>query len=66
MLSCETGKEVDGVAQYVAYKLGVEVLAPNDMLWVYSERNGVCDMTVGSKNNKQSGDFVKFVPRKDE
>ena len=38
LLSCSAGALDEGIAQNLANKLGVEVIAPTDTLWIY--KNG--------------------------
>jgi len=37
LLSCSTGEHYNGLAQNLANKLGVNVLAPSDLLWAYQD-----------------------------
>ena len=58
LLSCSTGKSVDGAycfAEELANALGVEVMAPNDVLYV--SRNGMFQIGDDGK-----GRFVPYSP----
>ena len=35
LISCETGKEVNGLAQNLANKLGRKVISPSDTVWIH-------------------------------
>lgn len=66
LLSCLTGKEGDGFAQNLSNKLGVPVLAPTDVLWVYP--NGATRVASFASdgvtmNPQASGKFKWFHPR---
>jgi len=64
LLSCSTGGYSDGAAQQLADKLGVNVMAPTDTLWVYPNGD-----TIISKNRDEaikgitSGTWKVFKPR---
>jgi hypothetical protein len=58
LLSCQTGGLPDGLAQNLANKLGVEVLAPSDRLWIFG--NG--DMTIGRDALDDTGHWIRFRP----
>jgi hypothetical protein len=60
LLSCQTGRAADGVAQNLANRLGVTVHAPNDTVWAFS--NGA--LSVGPTPMANTGSFVSFSPRK--
>ncbi|MBS2535787.1 hypothetical protein KGQ20_23780 [Catenulispora sp. NF23] len=78
LLSCSTGKAADGFAQNLANKLGVPVLAPNDVLWVRATGHtevapvapSVLKMIAQGKNvmlrpdRLNLGSFVTFFPKK--
>ncbi|MCR5308046.1 MAG: hypothetical protein K6E24_03535 [bacterium] len=74
LLSCNTGGDPRGFAQNLANKLGVPVLAPNNLLWTYSDKTGRLDVAprksniVGNKdfqrpNLTQQGSFITFYPK---
>lgn len=58
LISCSTGADPNGIAQQLANKLGVNVLAPTDTLYVYP--NG--SMTIGSTPTSNTGSWVEFYP----
>lgn len=70
LLSCNTGKMQNGFAQNLANKLGVPVMAPNNILWNYSNKKGNMDVAPRLKADPNSpdlskkGEFVVFYPRK--
>lgn len=65
LIVCNSGAKPDGVAQYVANKLGVEVLAPTEYAQV--ELNGrQIRIFSADKDGHPSGDFVPFIPRRRE
>jgi hypothetical protein len=59
LISCETGAEGAVAAQNFANKMKVDVLAPTDKVWVYS--NGT--MTVGPKPGANTGTWKIFTPQ---
>lgn len=61
LLSCNTGKVVNGtcVAQELADFLGVEVIAPNDIL--ITDGKGL--LIVGKSRFRNTGEFKHFYPR---
>ena len=58
LISCETGAPGAAAAQNLANKLGVDVMAPNDVVWAYP--NG--DLTVGPTQYDRSGGWDTFSP----
>ena len=62
LLSCETGKHAKGAAQHLANKLGVEVMAPNDLLHVFEDGS----MVIGPKSDRNTGSWETFTPKKSE
>ena len=59
LISCETGKSGSITAQGLADELGVNVLAPTDV--VYIDANG--KMIVSSDGYTNDGEWVIFEPR---
>jgi RHS repeat-associated protein len=59
LISCNTGGEGATAAQNLANRMGVDVLAPTDKVWVYS--NG--SMTIGPKPNVNTGTWKIFTPQ---
>jgi uncharacterized Zn-binding protein involved in type VI secretion len=66
LLSCRTGAADKGFAQNLANKLGVEVKAPNDVLWAYPNGKMVVAPYAknGGPNLNQQGAFRIFTPGK--
>jgi hypothetical protein len=62
LLSCETGKHAKGAAQHLANKLGVEVMAPNDILHVFEDGS----MVIGPTPTRNTGSWETFKPQKAE
>lgn len=60
LLSCETASEGAVAAQELADELGVEVLAPSDILWVFSDGS----MTIGPDELTNSGQWVIIEPKR--
>lgn len=60
LISCETGSVEFGVAQILANELGVEVLAPTDIVWVTMEG----EMIVGPSIYENTGEWKIFKPRR--
>ena len=58
LISCSTGKTNQGLAQNLANKMGVPVMAPSDTLWVFS--NG--RTTIGPSPWKNTGTWVTYHP----
>ena len=59
LLSCSTGRDVDGLAQRLADALGTEVEAPSDTLWIWS--NGATG--IGPTQRNLTGEWRMFHPR---
>ena len=59
LLSCKTGQCSAAIAQDLANKLGVEVLAPSDSLWIWT--NG--EMTIGPDEWTNTGTWNSFKPK---
>lgn len=68
LISCNTGKGVDCVAQYMAKKLHTEVLAPNKIVHVGYPINGVSTLSVkdvkqvDGKSITERGEWIPFFP----
>lgn len=60
LLSCETGKHAKGAAQHLANKLGVDVMAPNDILHVFEDGS----LVIGPTAQRNSGSWETFKPQK--
>ena len=58
LISCSTGACPSGFAQNLANQLGVQVKAPSDSIWAYSDGR----LTIGPKHSKAAGQFVDFFP----
>jgi hypothetical protein len=58
LLSCGTGGLPDGLAQNLANKLGVPVLAPSDRLWITEYGR----LFIGPDQFTHSGEWRTFVP----
>jgi hypothetical protein len=58
LLSCGTGALPNGLAQNLANKLGVTVIAPNDIIWAFP--NG--RLTIGPAPLTNTGSFLPFSP----
>ena len=61
LISCYTGSKEDGVAQYIANKLGVTVWAP-DKLGIISKFTNRYRIYSGSEKGVEDGTFVPFTP----
>ena len=59
LISCETGKLNNGVAQNLANKLKVNVKAPSDTVWVHP--NG--KLTIGKRPSQNTGAWNIFKPK---
>ena len=62
LLSCHTGAEVPGeecFAQRLANELGVDVIAPTDKVWVFSDGR----VEVGARQGDNTGIMKPFHPR---
>ena len=60
LLSCNTGKCANGLAQNLANKLNVKVWAPNDLIWANPQGR----LFIGPTATQNTGKFVPFVPFK--
>ena len=60
LISCSTGAKSDGIAQQLANKLGVEVMAPSDTLYIYPNGSTV----IGPNPYTNSGSWESFKPGK--
>lgn len=60
LISCEAAAEGANVAQWLADDLGIEVLAPSDIVWVDHDGN----MTIGRTPDANDGRWVTVKPRK--
>ena len=60
LVSCSTGTKSDGIAQHLANKLGVTVMAPTDTAWVYP--NG--RIVVGPNQFTDSGTWSYYYPQR--
>ena len=60
LISCKTGKNVDGFAQNLANKLGRKVIAPSDTVWIHPSGK----MTIGPNARSNTGKWVSFGPKK--
>lgn len=60
LISCKTGELADGVAKNISNKLGVNVMAPTDTVWIYNNGN----MTVGATAISNTGKWKVFSPGK--
>lgn len=63
LVSCNTGREPDGVAQYIADRLGVEVLAPENNAAVKLE-NGKSTTYSCDEFGQEKGKYKPFTPSK--
>ena len=60
LISCETGKDVNGFAQHLANKLGRKVIAPSDTVWIHP--GGL--ITIGPNSRTNSGKWIPYYPKK--
>jgi len=60
LISCETGKDVNGFAQNLANKLGRKVIAPSDTVWIHPSGK----MTIGSNAKSDTGKWIPYYPKK--
>ena len=61
LIACESAAEGATTAQELSNILGVEILAPSDIVWV--DPNG--NMTIGSSGETNTGFWVKVKPKKE-
>ena len=66
LISCNTGEKADGVAQYIADKLHVKVLAPDKKAIVNRTVTGRTIVYSGSEPGKRDGRFILFEPKEGE
>ena len=66
LISCNTGEKADGVAQYIADKLHVKVLAPDKKAIVTKTVTGKTIVYSGSKEGVHDGKFILFENRQGE
>lgn len=62
LASCRTGTHAKGVAQHLANKLGMEVLAPSDTLWLREDGTHA----IGPRDTRNTGEWRVFTPGKSE
>lgn len=63
LLACSTGRQEGDapcIAQRLADELGVDVTAPDDVLWVFSDGT----LTIGPKRGHNTGKFITYHPRR--
>ncbi|MDE6903376.1 MAG: hypothetical protein K2P76_00245 [Lachnospiraceae bacterium] len=60
LISCSTGANPNGIAQQLSNKLGVNVLAPSDTLYIYP--NGT--IVIGPNPYNNTGTWEQFTPGK--
>lgn len=58
LISCSAGGYPNGVAKDLANKLGAEVLAPTDTLWVHPSGR----LTIGPTDDLDTGKWRQFLP----
>jgi len=58
LISCYTGCLPDGFAKNLSNKLGVDVWAPNDLIWARPSGR----LSIGPDQYTNSGRFIKFTP----
>lgn len=61
LIACESAAEGATAAQELSNILGVEILAPSDIVWV--DPNG--NMTISSNGETNTGFWVKVKPKKE-
>ena len=61
LVSCYTGKKVNGFAQNLANKLGKTVLAPSDKVWIHASGK----VTIGPTALKNTGHWIEYKPQKE-
>lgn len=60
LISCEAGANGSFVAQGLANRLGVVVLAPTDTVWVFPDGS----MVIGEDEFTNSGEWREFLPQR--
>ncbi len=63
LISCYSGSKKDGTAQYIANKLGVDVLAPDTKAYVYKPENGISKVIAETQPGKGDGNWITFTPK---
>lgn len=58
LIACGTGSTPNGFAQNLANKMGVEVMAPSDIIWAFP--NG--KLTIGPNQYSNTGQWNIFLP----
>jgi hypothetical protein len=58
LMACRAGAPDASAAQNLANKLGVEVMAPSDTLWAWSDGG----LTIGPKPGVNTGEWLRFLP----
>ena len=58
LISCSTGAKANGIAQHLANKLGVDVIAPSDTLYVFWDGR----LVIGPKPSTNIGEWRVFKP----
>jgi RHS repeat-associated protein len=58
LISCWSGKGPDGAAKNLANKLGAEVIAPTDKVWIHPSGK----LTVGPTDKANTGTWETFTP----
>ncbi|MBI5820329.1 MAG: RHS repeat-associated core domain-containing protein [Verrucomicrobia bacterium] len=59
LISCSSGANPAGIAQNLANKLGVNVTAPNNTVWIHRP-NGT--LTIGPSADVNNGSWIPFTP----
>jgi len=63
LISCYTGSEEDGIAQYIANKLHVDVEAPDKKGIISKWLSGNYEVYSGSEKGKHDGNMIVFHPK---
>ena len=58
LLACDAGAKQNGLAQQLADELGVNVLAPTEMVWIFMDG----EMFIGPDRYIRSGEWILFKP----
>ncbi|MBD5461988.1 MAG: hypothetical protein HDR24_02840 [Lachnospiraceae bacterium] len=58
LIACGTGSTPNGFAQNLANKMGVEVMAPSDIIWAFPDGK----LTIGPKQYSNTGQWNIFLP----
>lgn len=71
LISCNTGEGKEPIAQLIADELGVEVIAPNESIYINSKgelfitnNQVLADLWNSGESVKETGKWIKFIPRK--